>query len=103
MMGGGRFTLDILRKVMGYDLGALNAAVAFSFLNFSVIVFFLCVALMVILSRVTEKPLLERIAGLTFGGHKLGAEEASPEQQRNLGLMTALVALAVLMLWFHFR
>ena len=53
LVGAGRFTLDILRNALHWDLGPLNDVVAFSFLNFSVIVFLVCVGLMFLVSRLT--------------------------------------------------
>ena len=102
LIGAGRFILDILHKAMGYDLGSLTAIVEFSFLNFSVIVFFLCVALMVGVSRFGEKPVLARIAGLTLDWS--GAERtAEPAAQTRMTVATVLVACTVLILWYHFR
>jgi len=54
LAGAARFLLDILRNALGWDLGPLNAVVAFSFLNFSVIVFTVCVVMMAAVSRGSE-------------------------------------------------
>ncbi|MCH8240129.1 MAG: NAD-dependent epimerase/dehydratase family protein [Proteobacteria bacterium] len=103
-IGGVRFLLDILHKAMGYDLGALNAVVEFSFLNFSVIVFFVCVGLMVVVSRWGEKPLAARVAGLTVDWFaQPGPPEERTERQRLLKVASGLVAVSVLILWHHFR
>ncbi len=102
LLGAVRFGMDILHTAMGYDLGSLNAVVEFSFLNFSVIIFALCVGLMIGVSKLGERPPLARIADLTleWGGRR---EEISAGMR---GLMTAAswsVAFVVLALWFHFR
>ena len=100
LAGAGRFVLDILHRGFEYDLGPLNALVGFSFLNFSVIVFFACVGLMIAVSRVSVKPVLSRIAGLTFDWAETAGEARS---ERGLGLATGLVACSILLLWHHFR
>jgi SSS family solute:Na+ symporter len=95
LLGAARFLLDILRNALGYDLGPLNAVVAFSFLNFSVIVFFLCVGLMLALSRPVEAPAPGQLRGLTL-------ERSSAPASRPLLAATALIGAAIVMLWVHF-
>jgi SSS family solute:Na+ symporter len=65
LVGASRFLLDILHNAFKWDLGALNGLVEFSFLNFSVIVFGLCVVLMIAVSRVTATP-AHSLEGLTL-------------------------------------
>jgi len=96
VIGASRFIMDIFRNAMKMDLGAMNAVVDFSFLNFSVLVFFFCVLLMVVVSKVTTPAKDEKIEGLTLKwGHALGTR---PE----VVLSTAL-AVFIAGLWFHFR
>ncbi|MBI3680041.1 MAG: hypothetical protein HY235_06550, partial [Acidobacteria bacterium] len=98
LVGATRFLLDILHNAMGLDLGPLNSVVAFSFLNFSVIVFAICVGLMVAISKMSQAPDLGRIRGLTI-------EWASRRREGylyDLGL-TMLVGGVILGLWYHFR
>jgi len=103
-VGATRFAMDILHTAMGVDLGGLNAVVNFSFLNFSVIVFFVCVGLMFAISKMGEEPLAEKIAGLTLDWtDKLAAKEMAPQQMMLMKTATSIVAVAVLALWFHFR
>ncbi len=92
LAGAGRFILDILRNAAGFDLGPLNSVVAFSFLNFSVIVFFCCAALMVILSRGAAVR-ADASAFVLSGRMKRTTGEVA---------LTSAVALAILSLWFHF-
>ncbi|MFN3321968.1 MAG: sodium:solute symporter [Bryobacteraceae bacterium] len=97
LIGATRFLLDILRNALGWDLGPLNAVVAYSFLNFSVIVFVFCVALMVLLSRTSERPDIAKIRGLTL-------EWGGPVKARASHVAaTAAVAVMIVGLWFHFR
>ncbi|MBM3726588.1 MAG: sodium/solute symporter [Acidobacteria bacterium] len=97
LVGGGRFVLDILRNALKWDLGPLNAVVSFSFLNFSVIVFFVCVALMFVVSRMTEAPREDQVAGLTMGDGAVlhGANRAHIA-------LTAGVGVFIIGLWVYF-
>ena len=96
LLGATRFLLDILHNALGYDLGPLNAVVGFSFLNFSVIVFFLCVGLMLILSRPAEAAAPDRLRGLTL-------ERSHTPASRPLLAATALIGSVIVLFWFHFR
>ena len=104
LIGAGRFTLDILRNAVGMDLGPLNAVVEFSFLNFSVIVFALCLLLMFGVSKLDERPLAARVADLTVDwSGRLQRAEMDPAVSRGLSWTGGLVAIAILVLWVHFR
>lgn len=96
IIGATRFIMDVLHNAMKMDLGAMNAVVEFSFLNFSVIVFFFCVLLMVGVSKLTAPASQEKIEGLTLSWtHALGT--------RMEVILSATLALCVGGLWFHFR
>lgn len=95
-IGTARFIMDLLRNAWKMDLGPLNAVADFSFLNFSVLVFFFCVLLMVAVSKVTAPASAEKIEGLTLSwGHALGS--------RSEVILSSVLALCVAGLWFHFR
>jgi SSS family solute:Na+ symporter len=98
LIGAWRFSLDILRNGMKMDLGeSLNNLVAFSFLNFSVIVFGFCVLLMVAISLMTPAPQSAQIDGLTMGG------KSHQEPAKTMDwVLTGLVAASILGLWIHF-
>ena len=97
LIGAARFILDILRNALGWDLGPLNAVVAFSFLNFSVVVFMLCAALMLGVSVMTGGPARDKTEGLTMNW-------AAPGRPRLAEVaFTAVIGIAILGLWFHFR
>ncbi|MBM3758675.1 MAG: sodium/solute symporter [Acidobacteria bacterium] len=96
LLGAGRFTLDILHNAMKIDLGALNQVVEFSFLNFSICVFFLCLAMMYFISKSSEPKPISEIEDVTITpGGTLAA-------QKNEMIFTGIVATAILALWFHF-
>jgi len=93
LAGAGRFLLDILHNALKIDLGPLNGLVAFSFLNYSVLVFLGCVALMVSISRTSQPK--EGIEQLTVAGTRL------PARFGDLA-WTAAVGLTIVSLWYHF-
>jgi solute:Na+ symporter, SSS family len=98
LIGAARFGLDILRNGMKMDLGeSLNNLVAFSFLNFSVIVFAFCALLMVGISLNSTAPSDAQLEGLTMGGS--GPKE--PAKRFDL-VLTGIVAASILALWVHF-
>lgn len=95
-LGATRFLMDILHNAMKMDLGALNAVVEFSFLNFSIIVFFLCILMMLTISRFTVKRPLSEIAELTITPG--GAVVAKTYEY----VLTGVVVVSILALWIHF-
>jgi SSS family solute:Na+ symporter len=98
LVGAARFLLDILHNALKIDLGLLNTVVGFSFLNFSVLVFAICVLLMIGISKLDTMPDLAKIRGLTV---------AWDGSRRPGYLYDAAVTLAVggtiIGLWYHFR
>lgn len=98
LVGAGRFLLDVLRHALGYDLGLLNRVAAWSFLNFSVMVFFACVLLMIAISKVSAAPEIHRIRSLTldWGARRLAGS-------RSELAFTCAVGGLILALWYHFR
>ncbi len=96
IIGAARFIGDVLHNAMKLDLGVLNPAVEFGFLNFSVLVFFFCILLMVGVSKVTTPAAQEKIEGLTLAwGQALGS--------RMELILSSALAICVAGLWFHFR
>ncbi len=100
LAGAGRFALDILSKAYGMDLGPLDGLVQIPFLNYSCGVFAGCLLLFWIVSKLGERPMAAKIAGLTVRWDSTGT---SPEAHRLLVGFSSLVALTVLSLWFYFR
>ena len=95
VIGAARFIMDVLRNAMKVDLGALNPVVDFSFLNFSVIVFFFCILLMVGVSKLTTPSTEQKIDHLTLSwGHALGT--------RSEVILSSVLAFCVAGLWIHF-
>jgi solute:Na+ symporter, SSS family len=98
IVGGARFALDVLHNGAHIDLGALNRVVEFSFLNFSLIMFAVSVALMVGVSRLGDAPPAHQIAGLTVDWNR----RIESTSTGTLAAATILVGAAIAGLWFHF-
>ncbi len=96
LLGAGRFLLDILHNAMGMDLGALNALVRFSFLNYSIVVFVFCLLLMYFISKASEPKPEAEIADLTLSPG--GALVAGKGEM----IFTLLVGGTIISLWFYF-
>jgi SSS family solute:Na+ symporter len=92
LAGAGRFLCDILRNAVGLDLGILNNLVAFSFLNYSVIVFVACIGLMIGLSRAeeAEEEKTNLVVAKWVGG------------TRTEWAWTSATVTVIVGLWFHF-
>ena len=99
LLGAGRFILDVMHDAFNVDLGALNALVRFSFLNYSVIVFLFCVLMMFVIT-ITEprrtQAAEDRLIMEWGGGGSRVFDRADLA-------WTAMVGCFVLGLWFHFR
>lgn len=99
LLGAGRFLLDVMHDAFQVDLGAFNALVRFSFLNYSVIVFLFCVLLMIVIT-VTEprrSEAAENRLTMEWGGG------GSRVFDRTDLALTGMVGCFVLGLWIHFR
>lgn len=99
LLGAGRFLLDVMHDAFQVDLGAFNALVRFSFLNYSVIVFLFCVLLMIVIT-VTEprrSEAAENRLTMEWGGG------GSRVFDRADLAWTGMVGCFVLGLWIHFR
>lgn len=103
LAGGVRFALDILSKAYGMDLGPFNGWVQIPFLNYSVGVFAGCLLLFWGVSKLDGRLVAARSAQLTVDWSNRLSAGGQPGTDRLLTLLTAAVALGVLMLWFHFR
>ncbi len=103
LAGAGRFLLDILFKAYGMDLGPLNGLVAVPFLNFSVGVFAVCLLMMYFISKLGDRTIGSHVAGLTIDWSGREASGSATASDRQLAVLSGVVGLAVLVLWFHFR
>ena len=97
-VGATRFVLDVLHNGAGYDLGILNAVVGFSFLNFSVILFVVCVVVIVVVSRFGEAPAADTLTGVTLDWSR----RLEGSSDRTLVGSTLLIGAAIVALWYHF-
>jgi SSS family solute:Na+ symporter len=96
VIGLSRFLMDIAHNAMQIDLGLLNGVVEFSFLNFSLIVFALCLMLMYVLSKQEDQAGSADLAGITMDWSK-----PIPRQAGEIAY-TVLVGGAIIALWVYF-
>jgi len=96
-----RFITDILTK-MGYtSLGPLDIFQGYAFLNFSVVLFVICVLLMITVSLLTRKPPSEKTENLTFSAQTMstGVERIWIWVHVALSVLVGSIALGI---WIHF-
>jgi hypothetical protein len=99
VIGMARFLLDIAHNALKWDLGGLNRIVEFSFLNFGVVVFVLCVILMITISKVDARPRLRENAGLTLDWAADGWKDRGISGDI---AATVTIGAAILFIWTHF-
>lgn len=96
-----RFITDILSK-MGYsDFGPFNILTGYAFLNYCVVMFLFCVALMVVISLLTDRPGKEKTENLTFSKDTM----STGVNRTWIWIHTAMsifLGLTALSLWFYF-
>lgn len=100
LLGAARFVLDVMHDAFKVDLGVLNKLVAFSFLNYSVIVFAFCVALMFAISLAEPQRSSEAEDKLTMqwgGQNRRFAFDGADV------VWTGMVGVFIVGLWIHFR
>ena len=100
LIGLARFLLDVCRDALHWNLGALEPVARFNFLNFAIVVFVLCVAMMVLLSKIGRERSPAAIAELTFDWSAKGF--ASLKGTTSDVVMTLAVAGTILGIWIHF-
>ncbi len=116
VLGGMRFTLEILDKQRHFSSSAIRALLDINFLHYAILMFVVCTGVLVGVSLVTPAPSRKKLAGLTFAtvnekmdtlevavapAHRL-ARETRWEHRINLAMSAVLLAL-VIGLWIHFR
>lgn len=100
IIGAGRFLLDVARDALHWNLGVLAPVAQFSFLNFAIVVFALCVVIMVTLSKLGLRPPAEKVDNLTFDWSPAGLRALRGTTSDVV--MTLVVAVAILSVWVHF-
>ncbi len=103
LAGAGRFILDILHKAYEADLGPLEGLVHVPFLNYSVGVFFGCLLLFWVVSKLDQKPVVARVAELTVDWQTWNKTGGNAATDRLLSILSVAIGMAVLMLWVYFR
>jgi solute:Na+ symporter, SSS family len=96
-----RFVLDILTKTHQIQLYIFKPFVELAFLNYCVLMFFLCVAVMIFISYVTPKPDNVKIQNLTFQRQNVN-EGLAPVWKWVHVAMTLIVGTIIIGLWSYF-
>jgi SSS family solute:Na+ symporter len=96
-----RFGCDILGKIYPNIHIPWLLSPELAFLNYCVLMFFVCVAAMIVISFFTERPGAEKTADLTFSSGTISAGVGSHWLWIHLAL-TVLVMLIAISIWAHF-
>jgi solute:Na+ symporter, SSS family len=113
VIGAVRFIFEVLDKSRHYQSGALRRLVDINFLHYGVLMFVVCTIVLIGVSMLSPAPERKKIAGLTFATMDVKLDSTAVENQRmqresrrehtaNLAF-TALLLIAVVGLWIHFR
>jgi len=96
-----RFATDIFSK-MGYEnFGPFNILTGYAFLNYSLIMFFFCVALMIVLSLIWKEKISPDAAALTFSTGTV-SEGVERHWVWIHTALSVLIALTIVLIWAHF-
>lgn len=117
VLGGMRFTLEVLDKQRHFPSPAVRELLGINFLHYAILMFVVCAGVLVGVSLMTPAPPQKRLAGLTFATvnekmdtievgsaapMRILARETARERRINL-LMSAVLLATVIGLWVHFR
>jgi len=101
LLGAVRFATDVL-AARGYsNFGPFSILTGYAFLNYAVIMFLFCVALMVVVSLLTKKPDANQLKDLTFSADTMSAGIDRTWVWIHAAL-SVLVIVIVICLWAHF-
>jgi SSS family solute:Na+ symporter len=100
-LGAIRFIIDIVSKTIQIDFGVYDVITRCAFLNYSVGLFLFCVALMVIISLNTPRPLPAKVTDLTFSAGTMSAGVDRTWVWIHMAL-SVLVATITIAIWAHF-
>ncbi len=98
VVGAFRFILDILSK--NHDLGILNGLVNIPFLNFCIMEFLLCMAIIISISLLT-KPEKEGVDDLVISGKSIAKSAKTKWVYINIAF-SILIGIIVISLWGYF-
>jgi SSS family solute:Na+ symporter len=100
ILGAFRFIMDIISK--STDIGLFKGFVEISFLNYSIIIFIVCLIELIIISYIKPEELSEKkIDELLIHKEELTHRKISTWTIVNIGF-SVIVGLTVIMLWIHF-
>jgi len=99
VLGAGRFIIEVAVKAKWIDSPALTSFVSINFLHFSIAMFVVCVAVLVVVSLCTRPPSEKNLAIFTAN-----AAHASEPAQAEIStkMLTVLLGAIVVVLWIYF-
>jgi SSS family solute:Na+ symporter len=100
-LGAARFIVDIVSKACTIDFGSFSIITGCAFLNYSIGLFFFCVALMIIISLNTPAPDQKKIENLTFSPRTMSAGVDRTWVLVHVGLSILVLTLTI-SIWSHF-
>ena len=83
-----------------YLSGLLPSYAEINFLHFAIFLFIICSAVLIIVSLVTQPPLDEKVAGLTYA--TATKTESDPVWRRKDVLLLIILAIVVGLVWVYF-
>jgi len=106
VLGAARLVLELMHPSTG---GVLSWYAGINFLHFAILLFVICTGVLIAVSLATPAQSDEQLAGLTFataaagtGGADRGLE-STPRWRRHDVLLSALLVIAVVLVWLLFR
>ncbi|MGB2627853.1 MAG: sodium:solute symporter [Candidatus Acidiferrum sp.] len=113
LLGAVRFIAEVLDKTSHFHSRFMRFLIDINFLHYAVFMFVVCAAVLIGVSHLYPAPARKRIAGLTFAtvDDKLDSvavraphlQRESPRERSLNVAFTALLVIAVIGLWIHFR
>jgi SSS family solute:Na+ symporter len=101
IIGGFRFLLDIIEKTQGTSIDCLKWFADIPFLNFSVLLFLVCITLLFVISKLSLAPDQDKISNLIFRRRNSKEDDHPIWHWVNIAT-TILVGMTIISLWIHF-
>ncbi len=109
VLGASRFVLEVWKADWFMSIGWVNYMVTMNFLHYAIFIFVVSSVVLIVVSLATEPESRQKLAGLTFAtadeGKAAGPDLApeTPQQHSANVLLSGLLVLLVIGLWYWFR
>jgi solute:Na+ symporter, SSS family len=102
VLGALRLISELMNKQAPLAFTPLRTLAEINFLHYAIFLFIICMAVMVVVSLLTRRPLPEKVQGLTFRhAGDLPGRTPGPWRTANI-VMSIVLVLCVLVLWYIF-